>query len=216
METETTRVQITTRISNLPRSLGLTTNANTIEINIREETKEFIQDETGITHVVTTCPVSHLLLRPRRFSPSRLSRLLRDHQVPCSARVAEKICLRRITRAGETPFLITVNVRVFKEVIFALQTVSEPFIVDDGGGDRDDLFQRLREEQRIESSLLLGQEEEMACAICLNELLSESEAEQEDIIKMPKCLHLFHEKCIFEWLSRHNSCPLCRQVPYEV
>ncbi|XP_031478313.1 NEP1-interacting protein-like 1 isoform X1 [Nymphaea colorata] len=44
------------------------------------------------------------------------------------------------------------------------------------------------------------------CAICLQAF------QQEEIIRrLPLCKHIFHLPCIDTWLSRHNSCPLCRQ-----
>ncbi|CAN6485072.1 unnamed protein product [Victoria cruziana] len=44
------------------------------------------------------------------------------------------------------------------------------------------------------------------CAICLQSF------QQEEIIRrLPLCEHIFHLPCIDTWLSRHNSCPLCRQ-----
>ena len=27
---------------------------------------------------------------------------------------------------------------------------------------------------------------------------------------MPKCVHLFHTKCITTWLQHHDVCPICR------
>ncbi|KAG8513441.1 E3 ubiquitin-protein ligase RNF181 [Galemys pyrenaicus] len=33
--------------------------------------------------------------------------------------------------------------------------------------------------------------------------------EEETAIEMP-CHHLFHSNCILPWLSKTNSCPLCR------
>ena len=40
--------------------------------------------------------------------------------------------------------------------------------------------------------------------ICLNELL----AEADDVVKIIKCGHLFHRKCLTEWASKHKSCPM--------
>ncbi|KAL3745898.1 hypothetical protein ACJRO7_014921 [Eucalyptus globulus] len=42
------------------------------------------------------------------------------------------------------------------------------------------------------------------CCICLEKLNG-----AEKVVEIP-CSHLFHNKCIVEWLKRNNSCPLCR------
>ncbi|KAL5198617.1 hypothetical protein ABZP36_002129 [Zizania latifolia] len=43
------------------------------------------------------------------------------------------------------------------------------------------------------------------CAVCLQDF----EASQ-FVRVLPHCQHMFHVKCIDNWLSRHASCPLCR------
>ncbi|KAL0733865.1 hypothetical protein Bca4012_010075 [Brassica carinata] len=47
---------------------------------------------------------------------------------------------------------------------------------------------------------------EEPCAICLEDM---SELGQ-PLCQPPGCVHVFHEDCFVEWLSRHDSCPLCR------
>lgn len=42
------------------------------------------------------------------------------------------------------------------------------------------------------------------CCICLEELNI-----AEKVMAIP-CSHLFHSRCIIEWLEMNNSCPLCR------
>ncbi|KAJ0765378.1 putative transcription factor C2H2 family [Helianthus annuus] len=49
------------------------------------------------------------------------------------------------------------------------------------------------------------------CPICLGEF---SEGEKMRIL--PKCKHLFHVKCIDKWLMLHSSCPICRQLLFEL
>ncbi|KAI3804759.1 hypothetical protein L1987_26555 [Smallanthus sonchifolius] len=44
------------------------------------------------------------------------------------------------------------------------------------------------------------------CAICLQELKNREEGRE-----LPKCRHVFHLKCIDEWLIRNGSCPVCRR-----
>ena len=45
---------------------------------------------------------------------------------------------------------------------------------------------------------------ETECAICMGEFLGN------DIIKsFYKCNHIFHKKCLLDWLKKNNTCPLC-------
>ena len=48
------------------------------------------------------------------------------------------------------------------------------------------------------------------CSICLKV------PKEKDIINKLPCKHIFHKECIVEWLSKINTCPLCRsQFPKE-
>lgn len=215
METETLRIQVATRMSNLPPNLGFT---SAVIIKLHEVIEELLEDATGTTHVASyvasLSPISSVLLKPRSFLPEKLSRLLRrqlNRETPFCEFLAEKISFCRFSRANYTlyqrPFLMSVNVRVVKEVRFVLSSVSAPLSCAPV-----DVFQRLLEEQTVEPARDLDE----SCSICFEKLSeSSSESHHKSIIQMPKCLHSFHQNCIFEWLARHNSCPLCRRVPFE-
>lgn len=43
------------------------------------------------------------------------------------------------------------------------------------------------------------------CMVCMEELGEGGAAKQ------AACSHVFHQDCLFKWLSLHNSCPLCRR-----
>ncbi|KAF1893845.1 hypothetical protein Lal_00002384 [Lupinus albus] len=43
-----------------------------------------------------------------------------------------------------------------------------------------------------------------SCSICLEEFNGE-----EEVLAMP-CKHMYHQECIFHWLQRCDTCPLCR------
>ena len=42
------------------------------------------------------------------------------------------------------------------------------------------------------------------CNVCFEEYFVD------EAVNILPCLHMFHSYCIIEWLSMHNSCPLCR------
>ena len=47
--------------------------------------------------------------------------------------------------------------------------------------------------------------EEKECAICLGDF------QGVDILKaFYKCDHIFHKKCLLDWLKKHNDCPYCK------
>lgn len=50
-------------------------------------------------------------------------------------------------------------------------------------------------------------ENEEECPICYDEL------NEENIVVIIKCGHIFHKKCINRWLNQNFSCPICRKNP---
>ncbi|XP_076922952.1 NEP1-interacting protein 2-like [Bidens hawaiensis] len=52
----------------------------------------------------------------------------------------------------------------------------------------------------------IDQIDETNCAICLQDFEKKEEGRE-----LPSCRHVFHVKCIDEWLVRQGSCPICRR-----
>lgn len=57
---------------------------------------------------------------------------------------------------------------------------------------------------KIEQQTPGSMNEELCCAICLQDFPDGSEA------ATTRCSHLFHCHCIVKWLSKSTSCPMCR------
>lgn len=50
-----------------------------------------------------------------------------------------------------------------------------------------------------------------SCSICLVEY------KESDILRLlPSCRHLFHVRCVDQWLRMHATCPVCRNSPVPV
>ncbi|KAM3336937.1 hypothetical protein P3S68_032637 [Capsicum galapagoense] len=43
------------------------------------------------------------------------------------------------------------------------------------------------------------------CPVCLKNF------EEESVVVITLCSHMFHRSCVFTWLSKNNSCPMCRE-----
>ena len=50
------------------------------------------------------------------------------------------------------------------------------------------------------------------CVICLEKMSTKQNksASGEENVRALWCMHLFHTKCIHEWLVNNNTCPTCR------
>lgn len=116
----------------------------------------------------------------------------------------ESIC-REERNKNINKFLIVVKFGVF--------TRNDSFVYDDDDDDDYDYYEIDEEEMEFvpasESSiealekvsdLSLG----LRCAICLEE-------EKEEVKRMP-CGHVFHARCIQQWLANSHLCPLCRHA----
>jgi len=51
----------------------------------------------------------------------------------------------------------------------------------------------------------------LECSICLQEF----EQADRNLIEVNICSHLFHEKCLIEWVRHSNTCPLDRKDIFE-
>lgn len=93
-----------------------------------------------------------------------------------------------------------------KEALESLETVK---VVDLKDADRS---KSLRAKVHNNSDFVL------ACIICYNEFgVSNPEGEIENPIRLPKCKHIFGDKCIKKWFEDSDSCPYCRdKLPSEL
>ena len=46
--------------------------------------------------------------------------------------------------------------------------------------------------------------DEVECAVCREDMVAGCE-----VLKLP-CRHVYHSGCIFSWLEKNTSCPMCR------
>ncbi|KAK1440067.1 hypothetical protein QVD17_05892 [Tagetes erecta] len=73
-------------------------------------------------------------------------------------------------------------------------------------GLSEDTIKQLPKRVFKSSSTTNDERDETNCAICLQDFEKEDEGRE-----LPSCRHVFHVKCIDEWLIRQGSCPMCRR-----
>ena len=83
---------------------------------------------------------------------------------------------------------------------------------DDDENNNNNDFQRKKQQLILEMDeyqykhiVKYDSRKESSCSICLNDF------QGIDIIKtFSHCGHIFHKKCLLEWLKKSNCCPLCK------
>ncbi|CAE6200992.1 unnamed protein product [Arabidopsis arenosa] len=195
-------LEVTTNAMLLPPHRGF---ENKVFVCLHNVVNELAEDQNGIVTYLGTFPDPHMSkieLKPSCFCSHHISQHLDEFftDTRFCRMLSEKIAVD--CASLPQPFSVTVYVKVIRDVRVTLSSI----VVRS-----KDMFQRLLEEQTVELTGL-GDEEETTCSICMEEF---SESRDDNIILLPDCFHLFHQSCIFEWLKRQRSCPLCRRVPYE-
>ena len=72
---------------------------------------------------------------------------------------------------------------------------------------REEQQQRRQLAAKSNTPPLDEQDEQVCCAICLVDMLDG------DMMRVLKCSHCFHQRCIDQWLERKTCCPMCiRQI----
>lgn len=76
---------------------------------------------------------------------------------------------------------------------------AEGFILVPSDDGKPAMSREARDELR-----LVTVKEEQSCVICMETMTAGMKA------KAMPCGHLFHDECLLSWVSKHNSCPSCR------
>ena len=74
--------------------------------------------------------------------------------------------------------------------------------IDNAGPIKKDLLNKLPENKIDDINKL--NEENKKCLICLEEYVN-----NDNVIYLP-CFHIFHKKCITQWIKKQANCPLCK------
>ncbi|KAL5568664.1 hypothetical protein UlMin_025239 [Ulmus minor] len=59
-----------------------------------------------------------------------------------------------------------------------------------------------------EAKLRYGTSTASCCSICLGDY-----KDNDMLLLLPDCSHLFHVKCVNQWFQLHLTCPMCRKSP---
>ncbi|KAE9463332.1 hypothetical protein C3L33_04758, partial [Rhododendron williamsianum] len=74
-------------------------------------------------------------------------------------------------------------------------------------GLEDQVSSGWRDTTDLEEVCYEGGDAKEQCSICLEEFVVGS-----SVARLPVCSHVYHLRCVSQWLERNDACPLCRTV----
>ncbi|KAG2330325.1 hypothetical protein Bca52824_001505 [Brassica carinata] len=136
--------------------------------------------------------------------------LVRGHHWLCEGLAADISSEAEELGSGRKGFSLTITVGITYEMVVAMFDPPP----DDESFLRDVLLKLvvLGKIDREEQESLKNMEAESSCSICLDNLFGSSSIHGSATLM--NCSHVFHERCLLEWLQRKNTCPICRTVLY--
>jgi hypothetical protein len=133
----------------------------------------------------------------------------RSSFIPYTWRMCKLRCFQGIGKKSVMNIIYFYNNRTLPDIIVSrspLYSPTTPSYESNQVRDsrKDILIRQLQssvEMLSIENRSLRGSEENIECTICL---------ETEGTLVPTTCGHKFHTNCLMEWLSTHDTCPVCR------
>ena len=91
------------------------------------------------------------------------------------------------------------NKKLLEELVKLLNDIDKP------NNNSNEILEEIEIDEKIANNINI---ENNKCIICLNNYMIH------DKISYLSCLHLFHSRCIKEWLKISKKCPLCKTSMY--
>ncbi|CAN8308335.1 unnamed protein product [Cochlearia groenlandica] len=200
------------------RSQGNATNSVIIVIKTKSE-EILLNQRTGQRYLTgRSTPVSRPVVVDFNLRSSNYNYILSlvQERLNASDRVGFWICgvlaTEILTEAnalgfGHNVFALTLTVTLTYQTVVVMSESHSP--------SKEDVLMATVLRLILLGKKISGGEEETRepCSICLDDI-SCSDTKHGFPTKM-ECSHVFHSRCLKEWLQRKNTCPLCRCVLYE-
>lgn len=194
---------------------------NSVIITVDTKSDEILENPTNGHRILTgrstrVCPSILINFNLRSCSHDHILSLLHNqhqlirHRWLC-LRLASKIS-KAATEAGfgRNGFFLTMNVKITYQNVVVM---SVPPPSNDEALSKRIMVLRMVLLGRIGKEALKSLKMETEpCSICLDNLSGSKPA---GVPTRMTCSHVFHDRCLLEWLKRKNTCPLCRTVLYD-
>ena len=92
---------------------------------------------------------------------------------------------------------------------FIIQTENERYLPSSNSNQSIN-YNTNSSQNLLREVIIIKADESNECAICFEECKSDS-IDENRIVCMQNCKHVYHDKCIKEWIKINKTCPQCRK-----